>query len=145
MRTPVPNRQQELTLLYDRFAHRDAEIGEAAADKAAASTKRDRRFLASLWGTRSSSAIGGRRYGGALSAARLHDEAYAWYRRAYLSLESSDELRPWLRYDMAYEFVAQNRPKEAINLLANRLGLQPLPAELKPKYNALIDRAGRLR
>lgn len=144
MRNPVPDRQQTLTRLYDRFAHRDAAIGESATKKAASSTERDRRFLVSLWGTRASSAIGGRRYADALSAANYHDEAYNWYRRAFLSLEPSDELRPWLRYEMAYEFVEQNRANDAINLLGNRLGLQPLPAELKPRYAALIDRAGRL-
>jgi hypothetical protein len=42
---------------------------------------------------------------------------------------------------MAQEYVALGRNQDAINLLANRMGTQPLPPELKVKYDELIRRA----
>lgn len=140
---PDARRQAELTRLYDRMGVEDESIGTSAADKAAAGDERDHRFMASLWGTRTKSAVGARRYGAALSKAGLHQDAYDWFERAFMQVDSSDELAPWLRYEMAYEYHQLGRDEDCINLLANRMGTQPLPRELQGKYDALIQKASR--
>ena len=48
---------------------------------------------------------------------------------------------PWLRYEMANEYYRLGRNDDAVNLLANRMSTSPLPTELKPKYDALIQKA----
>lgn len=142
MLPPTPARQTELTQLYDQLGHENARISDGAARIAANGDDRDRRFMASLWGTRTRSAPGARRYAHALAAKGLHQEAYDWFERAFYHAED-DELLAWLRYEMAQQLVALGRNDDAINLLGNRMGTTPLPAELKVKYSELIDRAAR--
>lgn len=138
---PNPKRQGELTRLFDRMGSATESIGASAAKEAASGDDRDHRFMASLWGTRPKSAVGARRYGTALSAAGKHDEAFDWFERAFMHLPAGDETLPWLRYEMANEYYLLGRNEDAVNLLANRMSTQPLPAELKPKYDALIRKA----
>lgn len=140
---PAANRQAELTRFYDRMGAENESIGVAAAEKAAAGDERDHRFMASLWGTRTKSAVGARRYGAALSKAGLHQEAFNWFERAFMHVDSTDELAPWLRYEMALEYHQLGRNEDCVNLLANRMGTQPLPRELQAKYDALIEKASR--
>lgn len=140
---PSGSRQGELTRLYDRLGSESESIGVTAAESAATGDERDHRFLASLWGTRRKSAVGARRLGAAFSKAGLHDEAFDWFERAYMHVDSTDELAPWLRYEMASEYYALGRNEDCINLLANRMGTQPLPRELKSKYDELIAKAAR--
>lgn len=141
MLPPPPTRQSELTRLYDRLGHEQAGIGEGAAKTAADGDDRDRRFMASLWGTRTRSALGARRFATALAAKALHQDALDWFERGFHAVEGDDELLAWLRYEMAVEYVALGRNQDAINLLGNRLGTTPLPTELKRKYDELIQRA----
>jgi tetratricopeptide (TPR) repeat protein len=138
---PPPSRQAVLTRLYDRLGAESATDGESAAREAAAGNDQDRRFMASLWGTRARSAIGARRFADALSRAARHQEAFDWYERAFHFVGADDPLLHWLRYEMAREYVALGRNRDAINLLGNRSGASPIPAELKPKYDELIKRA----
>lgn len=140
---PEASRQAELTRLYDRMGVEDEAIGTAAAEKAAAGDERDHRFMASLWGTRTKSAVGARRYGAALSKAGLHQDAFDWFERAFIHVDSTDELAPWLRYEMALEYHRLGRNEDCVNLLANRMGTLPLPIELQAKYDALIEKASR--
>lgn len=140
---PAATRQAELTRLYDRMGAEEESIGVAAAGKAAAGDERDHRFMASLWGTRPKSAVGARRYGTALSKAGLHQDAFNWFERAFMHVDSNDELAPWLRYEMALEYHQLGRNEDCVNLLANRMGTRPLPRELQAKYDALIEKASR--
>lgn len=140
---PDAQRQDELTRLFDRLGADNAGVGESAAAEAAQGDERDLRFLGSLWGTRGKSAVGARRLGAALSSLGRHQHAFDWYERAYMELEPDDELLPYLRYDMAYEYVQLGRNEEAVNLLANRMSTLPLPNDLAAKYEALIRRASR--
>jgi hypothetical protein len=141
MLPPPPSRQSELVRIYDTMCGDDESAANAAARQAAAGDDKDHRFLASLWGSRPRSAPGARRLGAALSAGNHHQKAYDWFERAFLFVGTEDPLLPWLRYEMAQEYVALGRNQDAINLLANRMGTQPLPPELKVKYDELIRRA----
>ena len=136
------SRQAELTRMFDSLSVSEP-VAKSAAKQAAAGDARDMRFLSSLWGTRSSDPIVARRLGDALSEARKHDEAIVWYQRAFLALEDSDKQRPYVRYDLARQYLALGKRKEALDVLANRLSLEPLPEDLKPKYDALITEASR--
>jgi hypothetical protein len=140
---PDAGRQAELTRLYDRMGSETESIGVSAAGTAAAGDERDLRFMGSLWGTRKKSAIGARRFGTALSKAGHHQQAFDWFERAYMHVDSTDELAPWLRFEMASEYHALGRNEDCINLLANRMGTQPLPRDLKSKYDELIAKASR--
>jgi tetratricopeptide (TPR) repeat protein len=140
---PNASRQGELTRLYDRMGSDTETVGVTAAETAASGDERDHRFLASLWGTRKKSALGARRLGTALSKAGQHEEAFDWFERGYMHVNSTDELAPWLRYEMAAEYYALGRNEDCINLLANRMGTKPLPRELKSKYDELIAKASR--
>lgn len=140
---PSASRQSELTRIYDRMGSESESTGEEAAQSAAAGDDRDRRFMNSLWGTREKSALGARRYAAALSAKGFHEDAIDWYERAYMALDTGDEMLPYLRYDMAFEYLKLGRNDDAINLLANRMSTEPLPAELAKKYDNLIQRASR--
>lgn len=141
MTPPKANRQGELTRLYDQMGSENEKLGVDAAKTAAEGDDRDRRFMASLWGTRKQSAVGARRYGQALSAKGLHEDAFDWFQRAFLYLEADHELLPWLRYEMAYEYYLLGRDEDAVNLLANRMSTTPLPRELRAKYDELIRKA----
>ena len=141
MLPPGAQRQGELTRLYDRMGSDKDSIGNDAAKTAAEGDDRDRRFMASLWGTRKQSAVGARRYGHALSNKGHHEDAFDWFQRAFLYLEADHELLPWLRYEMAYEYYLLGRKEDAINLLANRMSTTPLPQELRGKYDDLIRKA----
>lgn len=143
MLPPPPSRQSELTRLYDRLGNEQAGIGESAAKTAAEGDERDRRFMSSLWGTRTRSALGARRFATALAAKSLHQDALDWFERGYHAIDGDDELLAWLRYEMAVEYVALGRNQDAINLLGNRLGTSPLPTDLKRKYDELIQRASK--
>jgi hypothetical protein len=140
---PDASRQGELTRLYDRMGSDTESIGVGAAKSAASGDERDQRFLASLWGTRKKSALGARRLGTALSGLGHHQLAFEWFERAYMHVDSTHELAPWLRYEMALEYYALGRNDDCINLLANRMGTRPLPRELKGKYEELIAKASR--
>ncbi|MEE9311553.1 MAG: hypothetical protein V3V10_03990 [Planctomycetota bacterium] len=140
---PSANRQEELTVLFDRFSAEEAKVAMYAASEAAKSNDKDRHFLASLWGTRVSSALGAERFGHALSLSKQHKDARDWFRRAFMHVEQGDASLPYLRYYIAYEMVALGEKDKAIDLLGNRLGLNPLPAELEPKYDALLEKARR--
>ncbi|MBK9974680.1 MAG: hypothetical protein IPP14_07890 [Planctomycetes bacterium] len=140
---PAPDRQSELTRLYDRLALLDASIADAAATTCAQGDDRDRRFLSSLWGTRPKNASAARRFGKALSATSHHEESLQWLERAYAETPASDDNLGWLRLEMAEQYLALGKRDEAINLLGNRLGATPLPAELQKKYDELIERASR--
>src|SRR5690606_22678637 len=96
MSPPGALRQGELTRLYDQMGSENEKIGVDAAKTAAEGDDRDRRFMASLWGTRRQSAEGARRYGHALSAKGQHEDAFDWFQRAFLHLEADHELLPWL-------------------------------------------------
>lgn len=140
---PGSTRQGELTRLYDTMGVENDKIGNDAARKVAAGDDRDHRFMASLWGTRARSSVGARRLGQALSDGGHHELAFDWFERAFLELEGEHELLPWLRYEMALESYALGNKEDTVNLLSNRMGTTPLPAELKPKYAALLERAAR--
>ncbi|MCB9895517.1 MAG: hypothetical protein H6839_13800 [Planctomycetes bacterium] len=140
---PPPVRQGELTRLFDRMGSDNEAVGVPASKKLADGDDRDRRFVVSLWGTRKKSAVGAQRYGDALSAKGLHEEAFEWYERGFMHIEAGDPLGPWLRYQMASEYYALGRKDDCINLLANRMGTEPLPKELKGKYDELIEKASR--
>lgn len=142
MLPPSPARQTELTQLYDQLGHENARIADAAARQAAGGDDRDRRFMASLWGTRTKSAQGARRYAHALAGKGMHQDAYDWFERAFYEA-ADEEMLAWLRYEMAQQLVSLGRNEDAINLLANRMGTTPLPAELKVKYDELINQAAR--
>ncbi|MCC6573700.1 MAG: hypothetical protein IT462_07905 [Planctomycetes bacterium] len=136
------DRQAELTRMFDRLPAAEP-AARAAAKEAAAGDARDMRFLSSLWGTRSSEPLAARRFADALAEAKKHSEALVWYQRAFLALEDGDAQRAYVRYDLARQYVALGQRREAVNLLANRMSLEPLPEDLKPKYDALIADAGR--
>lgn len=140
---PPPMRQAELTRLYDQFSAAHAATADAAVRQCAAGEDRERRFIDSLWGTRPKNAAGARRYGNALAQARLHDEALTWLDRAYGATPVSDESLAWIRYEMAQQYLALGKRDQAVQLLANRLGTTPLPADLQQKYDALIEQASR--
>lgn len=139
---PASDKQGRLTALFDQFAGEESSARKAASE-AAGGDDRDRRFVSSLWGTRSSSPIGAWRYADALSTARHNDEAFQWYQRAFLELPSGDAQRHYLRYEMAQECMALGKPVDAIAILANRLNLDPLPEDLRIKYDALLDAAAK--
>lgn len=139
---PNPARQTELTRLYDQFGGPEKAASDATR-RAVAGDDRDRRFTDSLWGTRPKSALGARRYGNALAAGKHHAEALEWLQRAYAETPLGDESLAWIRYEMAQQYMALGKREDAVNLLANRLGATPLPAELQKKYDALIDEAAR--
>lgn len=141
MLPPAPARQTDLVLLFDRMGHDDETTGVSAAREAASGDSTDRRFMASLWATRTRSAVGARRFADALSRSGLHEEALAWYERAYFHLEDNDPMLLWLRYEMARECVELGRNEDALNLLANRMGTATLPPELAEHYDALIRQA----
>jgi hypothetical protein len=143
MLPPAPGRQTDLTLLYDRMGHADETTGVSAAREAASGDSTERRFMASLWATRTRSAIGARRFADALSRSSLHQEALDWYERAYFQTENDDPMLPWLRYEMARECLELGRNEDALNLLANRMGTATLPPELAERYDALMLRASR--
>lgn len=132
------DRQARLTRLFDRLAL-DESAARAAAREAASGDERDMRFLSSLWGTRSSRPVVAQRLADALDEAARHEDALVWYQRAFIALDADDARRPYLRYDLARQYVALGRRTEAVNLLVNRMSLEPLPDDLKPKYDALID------
>jgi len=140
---PPPARQAEITNLYDSMGGTNEARALDSAKRCAAGDDRDRRFADSLWGTRRKSALGARRYGNALAAAKHHDNALDWLERAYGATPAGDESLPWIRYEIAQQYVALGKPDEAVNLLANRLGATPLPADLQLKYDALINQASR--
>lgn len=140
---PPPDRQAELTRLYDRLSLSDASIAETAAKTCAQGDDRDRRFLSSLWGTRPKNATAAHRFGKALAAAAHHEDALQWLERAYAETPPGDASLGWLRLEMAEQYMALGRRDEAINLLGNRLGATPLPADLQKKYDELLDRASR--
>lgn len=139
---PSAERQAQLTGLFDRLSG-----DEAGAKKAAAQAARlevlDRRFLTSLWGTRSSAPQAAMRLGEALAEAGAHEEAFAWYLRTFRALPAHDVLRPYVRYEMARTCLAMGKPDDAINLLANRLDPAPLPDALQAKYDALLEAAAK--
>jgi tetratricopeptide (TPR) repeat protein len=141
MLPPPPSRQSELVRIYDTMCGDDDSAANAAAKQAAAGDDKDHRFLASLWGSRPRSALGARRFGTALAANSQHQKSFDWFERAFLFVGADDPLLPWLRYEMAQEYVALGRHQDAINLLANRMGTAPLPPELKVKYDELIRKA----
>ncbi len=103
---PSANRQEELTVMFDRFSAEEAKVAMYAADEAAKSNDKDRHFLASLWGTRISSALGAERFGHALSLNKQHKDARDWFRRAFMHVEQGNASLPYLRYYIAYEMVA---------------------------------------
>ncbi|MBZ0135345.1 MAG: hypothetical protein K8I27_03090 [Planctomycetes bacterium] len=138
---PGATRQGELTRLYDQMGSESDSVGVSAAQRAAEGDDRDRRFMASLWGTRRQSAMGARRYGQALSDKGHHQSAFDWFQRAFLHLEADHELLPWLRYEMAYEYYLLGRNEDAVNLLVNRMSTTPLPRKLRWKYDELIRKA----
>lgn len=135
-------RQAQLTRLFDRFGIEEAQA-KAAAKEAAAGDGRDLRFLSSLWGSRSSNPAVAARFADALSEARKHEDALVWYQRAFLALAEDDPQRSYVRYDLARQYLAIGKRREAMNLLGNRLALEPLPDELRAKYDALIAEASR--
>lgn len=139
---PPPARQAELTGLYDRMSGPEAAALEAAR-KCATGDDRDRRFTDSLWGTRPKSALGARRLGNALAQVKLHEEALTWLERAYGATEADDATLAWIRYEMAVQYMQLGKRQDAINLLANRLGATPLPADLQQKVDALLNEAAR--
>ncbi|CAG1769559.1 hypothetical protein BAC2_00414 [uncultured bacterium] len=139
---PPADRQAQLTALFDRFAGEELNARKAAAE-AARLDARDRRYLASLWGTRSSEPEAGWRFGDALAEAKIFDESFAWYQRTFMVVPATDARRSYLRYEMARCCLAMGKPQDAINLLANRLDPAPLPEELKAKYDALLDAAAK--
>jgi tetratricopeptide (TPR) repeat protein len=143
MLPPPPSRQSDLTRLYDTMCTGEQTAAEAAARQAAAGDDTDIRFMASLWGSRPRTAEGARRFGAALARTGKHQLAYDWYERAFLFVDSDDPRIPWLRYEMAQEYVALDRKQEAINLLSNRMGTYTLPPELKQKYDELVGMASR--
>ena len=140
--TPVAERQSQLTALFDRLSGDEAGAKKAAA-QAARLDATDRRFLASLWGTRSSAPQSGMRLGDALAEAGAHEEAFAWYLRTFRVLPAQDSRRPYVRYEMARACLAMGKPDDAINLLANRLDPTPLPEDLRAKYDALLEAASK--
>ena len=144
MLPPASSRQAQLSALYDRLGADNESTGKAAATEAAKGDERDLRFMASLWGSRTRSALGARRFGDALSARANHQHAYDWYERAYLELANDDPALDWARYEMARELVNMKRGKEAITLLSNRYGTIPLPKDLAEKCNNLIREAEKL-
>lgn len=139
---PSPDRQSQLTTLFDRFSGEDS-VGRKAAAEAARLDVRERRYFGSLWGTRSSEPMTGWRLGDALSDAKLFEEAFEWYQRAFLVVPAADPRRSYLRYEMARCCLALGKPQDAINLLANRVDPAPLPEELRAKYEALLDAASK--
>jgi tetratricopeptide (TPR) repeat protein len=139
---PPADRQSQLTALFDRFSGEDS-VGRKAATEAARLEARERRYFTSLWGTRSSDPAAGWRLGDALAEARIFDEAFEWYQRAFLVIPSRDSRRSYLRYEMARCCLALGKPQDAINLLANRIDPAPLPEELRAKYDALLDAAAK--
>lgn len=143
MLPPAPARQTDLILLYDRLGHADENTGVSAAREAASGDSTERRFMASLWATRTRSAIGARRFADALARLKQHEEALSWYERAYFQLENEDPLLHWLRYEMAVQCLQLGRNEDALNLLANRMGTATLPPELAERYDALIRSASR--
>jgi tetratricopeptide (TPR) repeat protein len=143
MLPPPASRQAELTELYGRFASPVEATGKAAAAEGARCVEKERHFLGSLWGTKSRNALGARRFGNALGDAGKHDEALTWLQRAYEETPADASELPWIRYEIALQYVALKRNSEAIDLLANRFGSTPLPADLRQKYDELIDRAAR--
>ncbi|MCC6464976.1 MAG: hypothetical protein IT463_06500 [Planctomycetes bacterium] len=143
MLPPAEARQAQLTRLFDQLGSADEASAKTAAREAAGGDDRDQRFLVSLWGTRGRSPDGARRLGQALASGNRHDEALGWLERAYLALEAGDSLLPWLRYEMAREYLALGQKEHAVNLLATRLGVEPLPADLEARYDALLAEAGR--
>lgn len=140
---PPVMRQAELTDLYTRFASEDEPTGKAAAAEGARCDEKERRFLGSLWGTKSKNAVGARRFGNALGVSAKPEEALEWLQRAYAETAADAPELAWIRYEMAVQYVALKRNNDAIDLLANRLGATPLPADLQKKYDELIDRAAR--
>jgi len=143
MLPPPPDRQSELTRLYDIMGADDEQAANRAAREAAAGDDRDRRFMANLWGTRTRSVAGARRFGHALSATGYDEEALAWFERGLLHAELDDPLAHWLRYDMARAYLTLGRRDDAVNVLMNRKGTSPLPPELREQYDALLDEAAR--
>lgn len=139
---PPAERQAQLTALFDRFAGEETGARKAATE-AAKLDARERRYLASLWGTRSSEPMGGWRFGDALFEAKQYEESFAWFQRTFLVVSAGDERRAYLRYEMARCCLALGKPQDAINLLANRLDPAPLPEELRAKYDALLDAAAK--
>ncbi len=139
---PQADRQAQLTALFDRFSGEDTSARAATAEAAKLDAK-ERRYLGSLWGTRSSEPAAGWRFGDALFEAKLYEESFAWYQRTFLILPAADARRSYLRYDMARCCLALGKPHDAINLLANRLEPAPLPEELRAKYDALLDAAAK--
>lgn len=140
---PSAQRQGELTRLFDQLSSEDARVGERAATEAAQLEERDLHFMGSLWGTRGKPPDGARRLGAALSDEGRHQDAFDWFERAFMELDRNDERLPYLRYEMAFEYVQLGRNAEAVDLLANRLSTLPLPEDLEPKYEALIEQASR--
>ena len=130
-----------MTDLYSRMASPDEATGKAAAAEGARCNDRERRFLASLWGTKSKDTLGARRFGNALGEAGKPGEGIDWLQRAYNETPVDDATLAWLRYEIAVQYVALGRNDDAVALLANRLGTTPLPDELQKKYDELIDRA----
>jgi len=140
--TPPAERQSQLTAMFDRLSGDEASAKKAAA-QAARLKEIDRRFLASLWGTRSSAPQAAMRLGDALAEAGSHEEAFAWYLRTFRALPANDARRPYVRYEMARACLAMGKPGDAINLLANRLDPAPLPDALQAKYDALLEAAAK--
>ncbi|MHC4840928.1 MAG: hypothetical protein ACYTDT_08245 [Planctomycetota bacterium] len=138
---PSTDRQEHLTFLFDQFSDEDENVAARASKEAAESSDKDRRFLESLWGTRTSTALGAERFGHALSTANHHEDARDWFRRAFMHVEQDDPALPYLRYYMAREMVTLGQRDQAVDLLGNRLGLTPLPVDLEPKYAALLKEA----
>lgn len=138
---PSTERQEELTVLFDRFSANDDTTANHAAKEAAKSSDKERRFLVSLWGTRKSTALGAERFGHALSDTKHHQDAADWFRRAFIHVERDDPALPYLRYFIARELIVLGKNEKAIDLLSNRLSLVPLPSELEPKYKELLESA----
>lgn len=140
---PTLDRQTELTHMYDRLGSANDVVAKASAREAASGNDRDHRFLESLWGTRELSPAGARHFGQALAKADKHQRAFDWFQRAYLALDAGDALEAWLRYEMAEQLVELGRSDDAIDLLTNRVSLDPLPVDLEGPYRELLTRASR--
>jgi tetratricopeptide (TPR) repeat protein len=136
---PPPDRQREISSLFDRLHAEDQSVAASAADELAAGSDQDRRFVASLWATRTRHVIAARRYGQALSRAGLHEDAAEWYERGLLEGSADSEKVHWMRYELARSYVALGREADAVNMLLSHRDTTPLSQELREHYDDLLE------
>jgi hypothetical protein len=114
----------------------------AAAQRGAQGDESSRRFLNSLWGTRTGTPEGAESFAREFAKARHDADSVAWYQRAYEAYPAGHARRPHVRLELARVYLDQGKNDLALDLLANRLGVEPLPSELAREYDAVIRRAG---